>query len=74
VWAEQLRRYGDRYRCVAVDMRGYNDSDKPVGVRAYDMDVLAADVRALVEALGYRTCTLVAHDWGGVVAWSAHRT
>ena len=70
-WAAQLQRYSTRYRCVAIDMRGFNDSDKPVGVDAYDLDILADDVRAVVEALGYRTCTLVAHDWGGVVAWYA---
>jgi len=69
VWAQQLQRYSDRYRCVALDMRGYNDSDKPVGVANYDLDILADDVRQVVAALGYRTCTVVAHDWGGVVAW-----
>ena len=70
MWAAQLQRYSGKYRCVALDMRGYNDSEKPAGVAQYDLDILADDVRAFVEALGYRTCTIVAHDWGGVVAWS----
>ena len=52
-------------------MRGYNDSDKPAGVAAYDLDILADDVRALVKELGHTSCTLVSHDWGGVVAWYA---
>ena len=55
---------------VAVDQRGYNDSDKPEGVEPYRLARLAADVEALVKGLGHDKCTLVAHDWGGCVAWT----
>lgn len=54
---------------VAVDMRGYNDSEKPPGIASYRLAQLASDIEALVPALGHQKCTLVAHDWGGVVAW-----
>ncbi|WIA08213.1 hypothetical protein OEZ85_007662 [Tetradesmus obliquus] len=54
---------------VAVDMRGYNTSDKPQGVEQYRLQVLASDVQQAVQALGHSSCTLVAHDWGGMVAW-----
>ena len=36
-------------RCVALDMRGYNDSSKPRGIRQYSIDCLTADVKAAVE-------------------------
>jgi pimeloyl-ACP methyl ester carboxylesterase len=55
---------------VAPDQRGHNLSDKPQGVEAYRARQLIADVRELVRALGHERCTLVAHDWGGAVAWS----
>jgi hypothetical protein len=55
---------------VAVDQRGYNDSDKPPSVSDYRLAQLAADVQAVVKALGHESCTLVAHDWGGLVAWT----
>ncbi|MBV9999309.1 MAG: alpha/beta hydrolase [Verrucomicrobia bacterium] len=58
-------------RVVAVDQRGYGTSDKPRGVHAYQLDLLAADVIALAEALGVRRFRLAGHDWGGVVAWWA---
>lgn len=58
------------FRVIAPDMRGYNTSDKPTGVRAYRIANLASDVAGLVQALGYQRTHLVAHDWGGVVAWS----
>lgn len=33
------------------------------------LDMLASDVKGAVAALGHSSCTLVAHDWGGGVAW-----
>lgn len=35
----------------------------------YRLQVLASDVQQAVQALGHSSCTLVAHDWGGMVAW-----
>jgi pimeloyl-ACP methyl ester carboxylesterase len=39
------------------------------GVGNYRLDILASDVKGAVAALGHSSCTLVAHDWGGGVAW-----
>lgn len=57
------------FRVVAPDMRGYNLSDKPTGVRAYRVERLAADVVQLIDRLGEREAAVVGHDWGGMVAW-----
>ena len=57
------------HRVIAMDMRGYNESSKPAGIDAYSMDNLVGDIRCLVEALDVKKFTLVAHDWGGAVAW-----
>ncbi|MGH3719606.1 MAG: alpha/beta fold hydrolase [Pseudonocardiaceae bacterium] len=54
-------------RAVAVDLRGYGDSDKPP--RGYDPWTLSGDVAGLVRALGERQADLVGHDWGGVLSW-----
>jgi epoxide hydrolase 4 len=37
---------------VAIDMRGYGDSDKPEGLEAYQIDQLTEDIKQLVLALG----------------------
>ena len=68
-WRHQMEHFRDRYRVVAPDLRGYNLSDKPRGRRNYELDILVDDVAGLIEKLGYETCVLVAHDWGGAVAW-----
>jgi pimeloyl-ACP methyl ester carboxylesterase len=59
------------FRVVAPDMRGYNLSDKPSGVRAYRVELLARDVERLILACGERTASVVGHDWGAIVAWIA---
>jgi len=57
------------FRAVAPDLRGYGGSDKPRAVRDYKRETLAADVAALVEALGRERADVIGHDWGGYVAW-----
>lgn len=57
-------------RCVALDMRGYGDSDKPEGVSSYQVKHLTEDIRAVIEGLGREKCVLVCHDWGAVIGWN----
>jgi len=69
-WRHQMRALCDRFDCVAPEMRGYGESDAPVGVANYTLDKLVGDVADLIEALGHRRATVVGHDWGGAVAWA----
>lgn len=57
------------YRVIVPDQRGYNLSDKPRGIAAYNIDQLAGDIIGLLEALGYEDVFLAGHDWGAAVAW-----
>ncbi len=56
-------------RVIIPDQRGYNLSDKPRGVKAYNLHELVNDVIGLVDALKYEKVNLVGHDWGAAVAW-----
>ena len=58
------------YRAVAPDMRGYGETEAPAAIEAYDLIELAADVVALMDALGEEQAVLVGQDWGAVVAWT----
>ena len=69
-WRHQIRALSDRFECVAPEMRGYGESDAPVGVGNYTLDKLVGDVADLIEALGHKRATVVGHDWGGAVAWA----
>ena len=69
-WRHQLAAIGDAgFRAVAVDLRGYNLSDRPSRVDAYGLDRLAADVAAIAGSLGHGRAHVVGHDWGGAIAW-----
>jgi epoxide hydrolase 4 len=54
------------YRVVAPDLRGYNDTEAR---GPYDIDTLRDDVVGLLDHLGADKAIIVAHDWGGGVAW-----
>jgi pimeloyl-ACP methyl ester carboxylesterase len=57
------------YEVWAPDLRGYGGTDKPRDVSEYRMDVLVQDVAGLIDAAGKKSVTVLAHDWGGAVAW-----
>ena len=69
-WRYQIAEFAQDYHVVAIDMRGYNDSDKPENLSAYEMSELIADVKGVIDGLNYEECILVAHDWGGAIAWN----
>jgi pimeloyl-ACP methyl ester carboxylesterase len=69
-WKNQLTEFGKNYTAVAPDMRGYNLSSKPAEVDQYQVKYLIEDVRALADKLGHKKFILVAHDWGGAIAWA----
>src|SRR5512136_1613317 len=69
-WKDQLAEFGRDHLAVAPDMRGYNLSGKPLQVKDYRAKHLVEDLRLLVAHLGQTRLVLVAHDWGGAVAWN----
>ncbi|MFT4242957.1 MAG: alpha/beta fold hydrolase [Acidovorax sp.] len=76
IWDEQLAHFSrpenGGYRCVAPYLRGYGPSSSPADVQAYRAKHLVQDIAALIDAesaSGPIEC-LVAHDWGGAVAWN----
>lgn len=69
-WRAQMPQLAKRFKVVAVDMRGYNQSDKPEGVENYTIDKLVGDIVAVVKHFQRNKAIIVGHDWGGMVAWS----
>jgi pimeloyl-ACP methyl ester carboxylesterase len=70
-WRHQLPALAAAgFHAVAPDLRGYDGSSRPKGVAAYATSALATDIAGLVTALGAEQADVVAHDWGGGVAWT----
>jgi pimeloyl-ACP methyl ester carboxylesterase len=74
-WRKPMAHFAARgWLCVAPDLRGYNLSGKPEGVEPYKAKHLVEDVLAVAAHYGKGNpdgkFVLVAHDWGGAVAWA----
>ena len=77
VWDAMLAHFSKAenggYRCVAPNLRGFEQSSAPSEVSAYRPKHLVQDIAALVaiETGGTQPLAcLVAHDWGGAIAWN----
>ena len=68
-WRHQMEGLKSDYKVVAMDTRGYNTSDQPQAIPSFALDILLADVDAVIKDLGVDNVTLVGHDWGGAIAW-----
>jgi pimeloyl-ACP methyl ester carboxylesterase len=70
-WKNHIQPLADAgFRVIALDQRGYNLSDRPRSNSAYTLPALRRDVLEVLDALNVDRVNLVAHDWGGHVAWS----
>ena len=80
-WDELLAHFAapehGGFRCVAPNLRGYEQSSRPADVSAYHAKHLAQDIAALIAAEcgpQGQLVALIAHDWGGAVAWNLAAT
>jgi pimeloyl-ACP methyl ester carboxylesterase len=67
-WRDQIPALSKQFTVVAPDLRGYNDTEKPLW--GYGIDVLVNDVISLIRELGFQRAVVVGHDWGGAIAWA----
>lgn len=64
-WEPVMTRLADRFLLIAPDLRGFGDSDKPTD--PFGPEDHAADMLALLDALGVERVGVVGHDIGGAV-------
>jgi len=69
-WKHQISFFSKKFKVVALDMRGYGETERPIQVGEYRIEKLARDVTELIDSLGQKKATVVGHDWGGAVAWA----
>jgi epoxide hydrolase 4 len=73
VWDATLTYFAARgFRCIAPNLRGFEKSSAPADPAQYRAKLLVQDIAALiaVESPSEPLAALVAHDWGGAVAWN----
>lgn len=65
-WRKVMPLLAPHYRCIAPDLRGMGDSEKPMN--GYDLRTLATDIHEFIDVLGLKKVYLVGTDWGGLIA------
>lgn len=74
IWDDLLEHFAKPenggYHCIAPNLRGFEQSSAPADVSAYRPKHLVHDIAALMASEGTPIECLVAHDWGGAVAWN----
>lgn len=68
LWRDVIPALAEQYSVIAPDLRGLGDSSRPVS--GYDKKTVAKDIAELMTALGHKSFGVVAHDWGGPVAYA----
>lgn len=68
-WRNQIPALAENFQVVAIDQRGFNESDQPVGVENYTLYKLLGDVKSVIQHFHREQAIVVGHDWGGMVAW-----
>ena len=70
-WRHQMPLLAELgYTAWAPNLRGYGKSSRPEGIANYHIDKLTEDVAGLIDAKGASETLLIAHDWGGLIAWT----
>jgi len=71
VWRKQIPALAAAgFRVLAPDLRGYGRSERPARMEDYAIEKLVEDVAGLIDAAPARETVLIAHDWGGIIAWA----
>lgn len=69
-WRQQIPLLVEMgYKVWAPNLRGYGGSSRPEGIESYRLNILVQDIAALIDASGAEEVTLIAHDWGAIIAW-----
>jgi pimeloyl-ACP methyl ester carboxylesterase len=66
-WRHLMPALADRHRVLALDLRGFGESEAPRG--GYLKEEMADDVLAVLDAMGIERVKLVGHDWGGWIGF-----
>ena len=71
-WRRQMEAVAAAgYRAISLDMRGYGDTSKPEDAALYTVFYSVGDLVGVLAELGIERATLVGHDFGATVSWSA---
>lgn len=57
------------HRVVAIDLKGFGDSDKPSKKRYYKIEIIIDELKQFISTFDAKTCSIIGHDLGGLLGW-----
>ncbi|XP_031638878.1 epoxide hydrolase 3-like [Contarinia nasturtii] len=68
-WHNQIKELSRFYRVVALDLKGFNDSDKPQWRKEYKIHKICDELLQFIKSLGSNSVSIIGHDIGAVIGW-----
>lgn len=68
-WRYQIPILSTHFRVVALDLKGFGDSDKPTWSRNYKITTILEELKQFILSLGVKNCTIIGHDLGALIGW-----
>lgn len=65
----QIKELSRFFRVVALDLKGFNDSDKPQWRKEYTPYKICDELLQFIKSLGSNTVSIIGHDIGAVIGW-----
>ncbi|XP_055637419.1 epoxide hydrolase 4-like [Toxorhynchites rutilus septentrionalis] len=68
-WRYQISELSQYFHVIALDLKGFNDSDKPLWRYEYTPKRVCEDLRKFLIALSAKSVTIIGHDLGAIIGW-----
>ncbi|XP_050306161.1 epoxide hydrolase 4-like [Anthonomus grandis grandis] len=68
-WRYQIPALAEQFHVVALDLRGFGDSDKPAWRTSYKIEIILEELSQFIYSLGDNSCILIGHDLGALLGW-----
>ncbi|XP_065214963.1 epoxide hydrolase 3-like isoform X2 [Planococcus citri] len=68
-WFNQIPELSEHFRVIAIDLKGFGDSDKPLARRSYRLELLLEELTMFISSLGITRCSIIGHDLGALFGW-----
>lgn len=68
-WRYQIPILSTYFRVIALDLKGFGDSDKPMWRSSYKITTILEELKQFISALGVKNCTIIGHDIGALLGW-----
>lgn len=68
-WRYQIPVLSINFHVVALDLKGFGDSDKPTWRRSYKIEVILEELTQFIHSLGVSSCVVIGHDLGALLGW-----